>query len=235
MERLYASCKQAYDDLEGKNLFEFCTKAENQIDIAKTMETFNFIDKSISINEVITEDTAKRVVNEIRFWNSLETIDSCDPKEPIVIYIDSSGGDLNATYSIIAAIELSTVPIFTVNMGKAYSGGFFILISGTKRFAVPYCSYLFHEGSVCSGDDAHKFLQHADFYRHQLSQLKEITLNNTTISEELYNKHKKDDWWFGNQTALKYKVIDEEIVDFNDFRKELIIKIEDGEEEEDYE
>ena len=196
-------------------LFAVCTKLENQIDTESALRTFNFIDKAIMIKDEITEDTAKVVIDQIRFWNTVDMDDNAP--DPIVIYIDSPGGSLNATLSIIAAIQISKTPVYTVNLGKAWSGGFFLLIAGTKRFALPYSSYLFHEGSTALGGDAHKALQEADFYKYQLGLLKDITLDNTEIGEALYEKHRKDDWWFGNETALKYNIIDGIMEDFLDF------------------
>lgn len=217
MGQLYDRYKTMIDDLE-PNLFEVCSKSESQIDPEAALKTFNFIDKSITINEEITQDTAKAVIELIRFWNQADL--EGEGADPIIIYINSPGGDLNATFSIIAAIEMSTTPVYTVNLGRAWSGGFFILIAGHKRFAVPYASYLFHEGSGGMCGDAHKALQEADFYKYQLNQLRDITLDNTKIGESLYEKHKKDDWWFGNETALRYEVIDEVIDNFITFTEE---------------
>lgn len=213
MNELYDYYKNIMED-STPSLFDICTKAETQIDSEATLKTFKFIDKSISIDEEITQETAKEVVNSIRFWNSVDEIDG-NPADPITIFINTPGGDLNATFSIIAAMQMSNTPIYTVNAGRAWSGGFFILIAGKKRFAVPYASYLFHEGSCVMIGDAHKALQEANYYKSQLGQLKEITLENTSIGEELYEKHRKDDWWFGNKEALKYNVIDSTLTTFN--------------------
>lgn len=196
-------------------LFSACTTAEKQIDTESVIKTFNFRDKSILIDEEITEKTSKMVVNQIRFWNA---VDAGDPNpDPIIIYIDTVGGNLDATLSIIAAIKTSNVPVYTINCGKAWSGGFFILISGEKRFAMPYSSYLFHEGSNIVGGDAHKVFQQTDFYKSQIGLLRDITLENTSIGEALYEKHRKDDWWFGNDTATKYNVVDKIMTSIFDF------------------
>lgn len=216
MNELYttlAESETVYNELSP--LFSACTKLENQIDTDSALRTFNFIDKAIIIKDEITEDTSKLVIDQIRFWNAIDVED--ENPDPIIVYIDSPGGSLNATLSIIAAIQISKTPVYTVNLGKAWSGGFFLLIAGTKRFALPYSSYLFHEGSSALGGDAHKVLQEADFYKYQLGLLKDITLDNTNIGENLYEKHRKDDWWFGNEIALKYNIIDGVMNDFLDF------------------
>ena len=103
---------------------------------------------------------------------------------------------------------MSKTPVWTINIGKAYSAGFFIFITGHKRFAYPNSSFLFHEGSTGIYQDANKFKNYADFYKQQLEQLRAITLEHTQIEPEEYDKHVKDDWWFDVNEALKYGVTD---------------------------
>ena len=132
-----------------------------------------------------------------------------EEREPIKIYIDSPGGDLDATFSIIDAIALSKTPVWTVTIGRGCSGAFFIGIAGHKRFGFPHSTYLFHEGCAENGGDAHKFIQGVKFYETRLEMLKEHTLKHTKITEEKYKKHKKDDLWMTAEDAIKYGVIDE--------------------------
>lgn len=212
---LYDSCSHSYTDTI--DYLATCIGEENQINIDSTLKTFNFISKSITIDGEITQETAKSVVEQIRFWNA---VNKSYEMGPITLYINSEGGDLHATLSIIGAIEVSKVPIYTVNIGRAWSGGFLILISGDKRFATPYASYLFHEGSNCIIGDAHKTIQEMEFYNYQLKIIKQIVLKNTDIGEELYESHEKDDWWLGNKDALKYNIINAIIQDFETFKME---------------
>lgn len=217
MTELYDSLNEVEKCHEISPIYTACTQAECQIDPVAAMNTYNFIDKAITIRDVITDDTAKTVIDQIRFWNAVDLDD--DNPDPIVLYIDSDGGSLTATLSIIGAIETSRTPVYTVNLGKAYSGGFFILVAGHKRYALPYSSYMFHEGSTMVGGDAHKVIQSVSFYRRQLETLRNFVLENTNISEETYELYKKDDWWLDNEGALKYGVIDEEIDDITIFEK----------------
>ena len=219
-EEFVAEISSLYDSYSTPPPIDYlavCTGEESQVNVDATLKTYNFISKSITIDGEITQETAKNVVEQIRFWNS---VNECYETGPIVIYINSEGGDLNATLSIIGAIEISSVPVYTVNIGRAWSGGFMILVSGHKRFAIPYSTYLFHEGSNCIIGDAHKTIQEMEFYQHQLNVIKQIILDNTDIDEELYESHAKDDWWLENKFALTYGIIDSVIDNFEDFRKE---------------
>lgn len=211
------------------DMFFACTKPEFAIDPDTMLKTFNIRDRAINIYGVITEQTAHNVIEMIRFFNAVDFGE--EEPLPIQIFIDSTGGDLSATLSIIAAMKMSLTPIHTYNLGNALSGGFFIHIAGDKRFAAPYATYLFHEGSSMMGGDSHKFFQGASYYKKQLNILKDIVLDNTKISKELYNEKKKDDWWFGNDTAIKLGVTDK-IMDSFSIPDLNILKEKEEEEEE---
>ena len=104
---------------------------------------------------------------------------------------------------------MSKTPVWTITIGRGYSGAFFIGSAGHKRYGYPHSSYLFHEGCAQDGGDAHKFLQGVKFYEKQLSMLRKITLKQTGLTGDDYKKHRKDDLWMTAEEALKYGVIDE--------------------------
>jgi ATP-dependent Clp protease protease subunit len=166
----------------------------------------------------VNPDVSSNVELLIRFWNMYDDERNIpvEEREPIKLYIDSWGGWLVSAFTIINAIELSKTPVWTINVGAAYSAGFFIFIAGHKRFAYPLSSFLFHEGSTGGGEgmDAHKFRNHADFYSKQIQQLKEHTLKYTKITEEDYKKIEKDDYWLTAQEALAQGVCDEIVKEF---------------------
>ena len=196
---------------EEQSFLDVLTDPEAQIDSEKALETLNFLERTLHLYGPIEPELATAYADAIRFWNKIDELDQIpdEDRKPIKIYIDSPGGDLDATFSISDSIKLSKTPVWTIVIGRAYSGGFFIGISGHKRFGYPHSSYLFHEGAAQNGGDAHKYLQGAKFYEKQLSLLKEITLKNTKISETKYTKHKKDDLWMTAKKACKFGVIDE--------------------------
>lgn len=187
-----------------------------QINEENTIETFSLIERSILINEEIEPYTATYVFNFIRFWNTIDDMEDIpiEERKPIKIYIDSPGGDLDATFSIIDSIKLSKTPVYTITYGIGHSGGFFIGIAGHKRYGMPHSSYMFHEGCGQGGGDAHKYIQSVKFYEKRLSQLKKHTLENTKISEQSYNKHRKDDLWLTADEALEFGIIDEILTEF---------------------
>lgn len=202
------SCKKPVGPLQKaiQNFF----KEEDIKDFNKLLEFSDALNRTIIIEE-IDEESGVVAENLIRFWNSLdeENQTPIEERKPIKIYINSPGGYLNSTFTIIDSIKLSKTPVWTINIGCAYSGGFFIFISGHKRIAYPLSSFLYHEGAATLGGDANKFQNQADFYKMQRKKLKEITLKNTKITEELYDEHIKDDWWLFADEAKELGIVDE--------------------------
>ena len=189
--------KQLYDS--AKSNYDFC----DIVDLS------NGLNRNIVLTD-IDASIGDSVNSYIQFFNRIDQEKKIDvnKRTPIKIYIDSNGGSLTACFTIIDAITMSKTPVWTINIGKAYSAGFFIFITGHKRFAYPNSSFLFHEGSTGIYQDANKFKNYADFYKQQLERLRAITLKHTQIEPEEYDKHVKDDWWFNVDEALKYGVTD---------------------------
>ena len=178
-------------------------------DFNSVMELSTCMNREYYIND-ITPEIADSADAYIRFWNRVddENQTPIELREPIKLYIDSYGGSLTEAFTICDSIKLSKTPIWTINIGTAYSGGFLIAICGDRRYAYPHASYLFHEGATGNSADANKFRNFADFYQIQLEQLKDIILKHTSITSEKYKEKQRDDWWITADEAVDLKVCD---------------------------
>lgn len=193
------------------DLLEGLIKADkDQYDFGDITDLSNALNRQLNVGE-IDGNVGDAIDSYIRFFNRQDEQDGIPVEErvPIKIYIDSPGGDLVATFTMINSIRMSKTPVWTINIGAAYSGGFFTFIAGHKRFAYPLASFLFHEGSTGTSGDAGKFRNFADFYKKELDNLKKVVLEYTDITEEDYEKHINDDWWFTAEEALEYGICDE--------------------------
>ena len=198
-------------DIKISDLLEGLVKADkDQYDFGDIADLSNALNRQLNVGEIDC-NVGDAIDSYIRFFNRQDEQDGIPVEErvPIKIYIDSPGGDLVATFTMINSIKMSKTPVWTINVGAAYSGGFFTFIAGHKRFAYPLASFLFHEGSTGTSGDAGKFRNFADFYKKELDNLKKVVLEYTNISEEDYEKHINDDWWFTADEALEYGICDE--------------------------
>lgn len=191
------------------------TADKDACDFTDIVDLHNGINRNLHLG-IIDCDIADAIDSFIRFFNTQDEQNNLPiaKRKPIKIYIDSIGGDIMGTLTIIDTVRQSKTPVWTINVGQAYSGGFFCFIAGHKRISYPNASFLFHEGSTGTFGDANKFNNWADFYKKILSKLRELTLKFTNIAEEEYNEHQKDDWWFFADEALEKGICDEISTEF---------------------
>ena len=177
--------------------------------VEKLTEMMAFKNRELYLDDV-NRDAADAFNTFIRIWNKLdaESHIPIDEREPIKIYINSDGGDRAAAFSIIDTIKMSKTPVWTINTGCAYSSGLEIFIVGHYRIAYPFSSFLFHEGYTGFGGDANKFKNYSHFYERLLEMSKQNILDHSSLTEEEYEKVKKDDWWFLAQDAYDLKMCD---------------------------
>lgn len=203
-----AECNDTYE-IDVEDLAE--ALITNVKDDIKTFDDFlnlnSALNREILIGEIV-DGLGVSVESYIRYWNKQDEGIPREDRKPIKIYIDSLGGMLTDSMTIIDAIKMSKTPVIGICTGCAYSGGFFIFISCDQRIAYPHSSYLFHEGATSTGGTSGQFQNYAAFYKKQLDQLKDIVLNNTNITEDEYRDIKKDDIWYDAKEALEKGIAD---------------------------
>ena len=67
--------------------------------------------------------------------------------EPIVVFLESPGGETLAClaiYFLITDLIKKQTPVYTVGVGTAQSGAFFVSQAGVRRFATKDTRFLFH-------------------------------------------------------------------------------------------
>lgn len=211
LEDTLSSIKQEEQDRNISTLINEVLNGPNwKKSFDSVLEIKSNLDRELFIGE-IDSDTGDSINSYIQFFNKQDEEDNIpvEERKPIKIYIDSPGGDLYATMTMIDAIKLSKTPVWTINIGCAYSGGFFTFIVGHKRISYPNASFLFHEGAAATQGDAGKFRNFADFYNRQLLKLKQIVLEHTKFDEVWYKEHINDDVWLMSEEALENGVCDE--------------------------
>lgn len=156
------------------------------------------------------------IVRDILRWNREDEGVPAENRKPISILIFSPGGCLYSALALIDAIEMSKTPVFTVNMGQAYSAGLCILMAGHKRSTLPKASAMLHKGSAVIGGTAAQVDSGAQHYKSQLNMLKEYTLSKTTVDGRMYNRKKDEDWYLDAAEMLKYGFVDSVVSDIDE-------------------
>ena len=71
-----------------------------------------------------------------------------NPNKPIIVYIDSYGGQVDALAKMVATIDEVPNPIITAAYGKAMSCGAILLSHGDIRFCDPHARIMVHRVSA---------------------------------------------------------------------------------------
>lgn len=96
---------------------------------------------------------------------------SIDPNMPVVIYVDSYGGQVDALNSMISTMHQVPNPMVTVCVGKAMSCGAILLAAGDHRFCDPMARILIHEvtaGSINPVNDMENDVKEARRLNNQM-------------------------------------------------------------------
>lgn len=173
-------------------------------------------DRSFWINDEIT-DNLLEFAKLIMKYNKEDVGKPIEDRKPIKIFISSPGGDLDATLSFIGLIGLSKTPIWTINMGWAYSAAGLILMAGHKRFIMPNCSVLIHSGSGQLGGSFEQTTEQMKNYKALVDKMREFILSKTKIDTKLFKKNSTKDWYINAEEALSLGIVDKIVEDLDIF------------------
>lgn len=134
---------------------------------------------------------------------------SIDDRKPIKIFINSPGGNLDETLAFIGMVGISKTPIWTINMGWAYSAAGLILMSGHKRFAMPNTQALIHSGSGQIGGSYESTEEQMKNYKALVEKMREFIINKTKIDIKIFKKNKTKDWYISTEEMLDLGIVDE--------------------------
>ena len=140
-------------------------------------------------------------------------LDSENPENDIMLYINSPGGSVTAGFAIYDTMQHIRADVSTICLGQAASMGAFLLSSGTKgkRMALPHSRVLIHQPlGGAQGQATDIEIQAAEIIRIKKS-LNDILAANTGQSLKKIEKDTDRDYIMTPQEALEYGMIDKVI------------------------
>lgn len=138
-----------------------------------------------------TEESAKAFRDKVLKRSSI------DPNMPIIIYVDSYGGQVDALNSMISTIHQIPNPIVTACIGKAMSCGAILLAAGDHRFCDPMARVLIHEvtaGSINPVNDMENDVKEARRLNNQMMNFLAKRCNKTykDIKKIMHDQDSRD-------------------------------------------
>lgn len=172
----------------------------------------------ISINGEIKEETA------IDFTDKLLDL-NLDSDEPIIVMINSPGGEINSGLAMYDAIVDSPAPVHMICRGKAYSMGAVLFACAHKRLLLPNSKLMLHQPLLSGGvsGNASSIKSISDSLLETKTKLNQLISNHTgkTIAE--IDEATSYDHYFSPEEAIDFNLADR-IITFSNiihFTKEM--------------
>lgn len=171
-----------------------------------------YLDYEDSANEYLS--TTAQIVQLIFEFNAEDKEIPVDQRRPIKLFINSPGGDIAEGFPLVAAIELSKTPVYTINMGEWCSMAFLIGITGHKRFALPYTKFLLHEGSLLAGGSTNKVQDRVEFDKRFTQEIvKKHVMKYSNMTGVDYDALARVEYYMLPEDAVEHHFIDKIIED----------------------
>lgn len=100
-------------------------------------------ERIIYLGTPVDDDVANALIAQILH------LDSDNPEAPIDLYINSTGGSVNATFALYDTMQYCHAPIATTCVGQALSSSALLLAAGDagRRSVLPHARVLLHQPS----------------------------------------------------------------------------------------
>ncbi len=178
------------------------TKKENAENTAVEY-TQKFLDtRSVLVFGEVNKELAEKCVKQLLILDQINN-------EPIKVFIDSPGGDIDAGFAIFDTMRYVDSPVYAIVMGLAASMGAMILLAAEKdkRLGFEHSRYLIHQPLSGIRGVATEIEIHARELEKYRQKINEIIAKETGKKIDQVAKDTDRDFWLDAQEAKDYGLI----------------------------
>ncbi|MBO7047903.1 MAG: ATP-dependent Clp protease proteolytic subunit [Spirochaetia bacterium] len=158
--------------------------------------------RSILISGEIDKKMAEKVVSQLLLLEA-------DNDDPIKVFINSPGGDVDSAFAIFDMIRFVKPKVTMIAMGLAASAGALILLAGDKenRLGFPNSHYLIHQPLSGVRGVATEIEIHAKEIEKTRQKINALISQETGKNLAQVEKDTDRDYWLSAEEALEYGLI----------------------------
>ncbi|MDD9951445.1 MAG: ATP-dependent Clp protease proteolytic subunit [Zetaproteobacteria bacterium] len=164
-----------------------------------------FDSRCIFMSEGVTSNTAKRIISD------LILLDKANSSDPIILYINSPGGEVNSGFAIYDVIRYIEAPVTMVTAGLCASIATIINVAvpRERRLGLPNSKYLIHQPLIAG----QVYGQASDIEITATQIVKTRAKINQVLAEacnqsiDRLTEDTTRDYWMGAEEALEYGLI----------------------------
>lgn len=164
--------------------------------------------RRLFLQDSVEQYTIAPIVKHIMRFNVEDRGKPIEERQPILVYVSSNGGYIDDGFELVDAIRASKTPVYTINVGYAYSMAFLIMLAGHKRFSMPSAKFLLHDGSNFAWGSSAKIRDQMEFQKRAEDRIREYVTSRTNITTKEYNAKYRMEWYMFADEAKSKGVID---------------------------
>lgn len=167
--------------------------------------------RQILLSGEVNKALAEKIIRQLLILEA-------DSEEPIYIFIDSPGGDVDAGYAIFDMIRFVKAPVYCIGMGLVASAGALILLAADKsrRLGLPNSHYLIHQPLSGIKGVATDIEIHAREIEKTRAKMNALIADETGKELAQVEKDTDRDYWMSATEALDYGLISKVISSRNE-------------------
>ncbi|MBR5014278.1 MAG: ATP-dependent Clp protease proteolytic subunit [Bacteroidales bacterium] len=182
-----------------KNYYDIELDVEGNILRSGAVEEYFYLEdlkqRKLFLNDDIDRYTVADSVRHIMQFNKEDKDIPVSERKPILLYVTSNGGEVDAGFELIDVILNSKTPVYTVNLGYQYSMGFLIGLAGHKRFATENAKFLMHDGSNFVFNSGAKAQDQMEFQKRVEERIKAYILSRSCLTSDEYDSKLRVEWY----------------------------------------
>jgi ATP-dependent Clp protease protease subunit len=167
--------------------------------------------RSIMLSGGIDKESAEKIIKQLLILEA-------ESNDPIKLYINSPGGDVDAGLAIFDMARFIKAPVYMIGMGLIASAATIVLVAVPKerRLALPNSSYLIHQPMSKMEGVASDIEIYAAQLEKTRKHLNQILSDETGQSLEVVEKDTDRDYWLDAQQALSYGLVSRIVTNIED-------------------
>lgn len=170
--------------------------------------------RNILLSDEITSSSVEKVINMIFSINYDDDQKEEEYKdwvrEPIMLFINSNGGNAYDAFALGDVIRKSKTPVHTIALGWCMSAGLLIYLFGHKRFMSEYATLMYHDVSTSTHGKSEQVKQELSEMKRLADMMNRLIIGTSRIKlselEDYINR--KAEWYIDAGTALDLELCD---------------------------
>lgn len=172
--------------------------------------------QAVAIESKLMGDRRLFITGEINaesamdFFKQIMLLNQEDDKSPILVFINSPGGEIDNGLLIYDAIVGSKAPVYTFCSGCAYSMGAVLFACGKKRFLLPHSKLMLHQPLLGGriGGNASSIKSISDSLLETKTMMNKLLAFHTGKTEEEMDEMTSYDHYFSAEEAVAMGLAD---------------------------